>query len=120
MDANLYVGVGHNMPLLPELTAIWMPVAIKILLLRSTISVFQMSKLPNASGGCRTRLEPPWRRLRRKLDLERLKPMILARDDLRACLRFALPWAEVLYAFGIQRETGLLARQIAENGLEIC
>src|SRR6516162_10849023 len=31
-----------------ELTAIWMPVAIKILLLRSTISVFQMSKLPGA------------------------------------------------------------------------
>ena len=28
-----------------ELTAIWMPVAIKILLLRSTISVFQMFKL---------------------------------------------------------------------------
>ena len=28
-----------------ELTAIWIPVAIKMLLLRSTISVFQMSKL---------------------------------------------------------------------------
>jgi hypothetical protein len=45
MDVNLCAGVGHNMPLLPELTAIWMSVAIKILLLRSTISVFQMSKL---------------------------------------------------------------------------
>src|SRR6516165_10785177 len=33
-----------------ELTAIWMPVAIKILLLRSTISVFQMSKLPSRAG----------------------------------------------------------------------
>src|SRR6516165_4148307 len=42
MNVNLCVGVSHNPT---EFSAIWIPITIKILLLRSTISVFQMSKL---------------------------------------------------------------------------